>query len=83
MMSVMKPGVIRNAPPKITSTPSMTSRCGTLPSRSVALKRRQTARPCDRSSTPRAANRPPGAGTSTADRVADLRITYSSASGTT
>ncbi len=44
-MSVMKPGVMRNAPPKITSTPSITSRCGMRPSASVALKRRQTVRP--------------------------------------
>ena len=48
--SVMKPGVIRKAPPKMTRTPSWTSRCGIRPSESAWLKRLQTARPCERSS---------------------------------
>ena len=50
-MSVMKPGVIRNAPPKITITPSSTSRCGIRPAAIVSLNRRHTARPCDLSSS--------------------------------
>ena len=50
-MSVRKPGVIRKAPPKITSTPSSTSRWGIRPAGSASLKRRQTARPWERSST--------------------------------
>ena len=49
-MSVMKPGVSSSTPPKITSTPSMTSRCGTRPPASASLKRRQAARLCVRSS---------------------------------
>ena len=84
-MSVRKPGVIRNAPPKITSTPSMTSRCGILPSASVSLKRRQTARPCARSSS---APSTESAARSRMVHTAPIasptfRITYSSASGTT
>ena len=50
-MSVRKPGVIRNAPPKITSTPSTTSRWGIRPAASASLKRRQTGAPCDCSSS--------------------------------
>ena len=50
-MSVRKPGVIRNAPPKMTATPSVTSRWGIRPAARASLKRRQTARPCERSSS--------------------------------
>ena len=84
-MSVRNPGVIRKAPPKITSTPSITSRWGTRPAAIVSLKRRQTARPCDFSSID------PISESST--RIASvgripiasptLKMTYSSASGTT
>ena len=84
-MSVMKPGVIRKAPPKMTSTPSTTSRCGILPSVRAALKRRQTERPCERSSTA------PSTESAASSRIVQtgpmasptFRITYSSANGTT
>ena len=86
MMSVMNPGVIRNAPPKITSTPSITSRCGILPSASAVLKRRHTDRPCERSSSAPSS----GIGRQEQDRrhatpmaSPTFRITYSSASGST
>ncbi len=49
-MSVMKPGVSSSTPPKITRTPSITSRCGIRPSASASLKRRHAARLCERSS---------------------------------
>ena len=49
-MSVMKPGVSSSTPPKITRTPSITSRCGTRASASAALKRCQASRPWERSS---------------------------------
>src|SRR4051794_29748339 len=49
--SVMKPGVSSSAPPKITSTPSSTSRAGGRPDWSATLKRRHAARPCERMST--------------------------------
>ena len=44
-MSVMKPGVSSSAPPKITSTPSSTSRAGGRPACSATLKRRHAAPP--------------------------------------
>ena len=37
-----------SAPPKITSTPSATSRAGTRPPWSASLNRRHAARPCER-----------------------------------
>ena len=46
-MSLQNPGVSRNAPPKITSTPSSTSRAGIRPSASAVWKRRHAARPWD------------------------------------
>src|SRR5436190_21978783 len=49
-MSVMNPGVIRKAPPKITRPPSSASRAGARPAASASLKRRQAARPSDRRS---------------------------------
>ncbi len=83
-MSEMNPGVIRNAPPKITRTPSITSRCGTLPSAWRLLKRRHTDPPCDRSSSA------PSTESAASSRIIHqpiasptLRITYSSANGTT
>ena len=45
----MKPGVMRKAPPKTMSTPSITSLCGTRPSARTVLKRPQTALPWERS----------------------------------
>src|SRR4051812_46926400 len=84
-MSVMKPGVIRKAPPKITSTPSTTSRWGIRPARIVSLKRRQTTRPCDLSShepSSESATRIASVG-SRPIRSPTLKMTYSSASGTT
>jgi hypothetical protein len=81
----MNPGVIRNAPPKITRTPSTTSRWGILPSASAVLKRRQTDRPCARRrSEPiseSAARRRIVHTTPIASPT--FRITYSSASGST
>ena len=51
-MSERKPGVSSSAPPKITSTPSATSRAGHAAGRGRAsLKRRQAARPCERISS--------------------------------
>ena len=47
-MSVMKPGVSSSAPPKITSTPSSTSRAGGRAAWSASLKRRHAIRPCER-----------------------------------
>ena len=53
-MSDRNPGVSSSAPPKITSTPSATSRAGTRPAWIASLKRRHAARPCERmSSEPR------------------------------
>ena len=49
-MSVTKPGVSSSAPPKITSTPSRTSRAGGRRAATASLKRRQAARPCERMS---------------------------------
>jgi hypothetical protein len=81
----MKPGVIRKAPPKITITPSSTSRCGIRPAAIVSLNRRHTARPCDFSSSEpiseSTARRRIVSGTPIASPT--LKITYSSASGTT
>src|SRR5918999_1936725 len=81
--SVTKPGVIRRAAPRITSTPSTTSRWGILPAAMASLKRRQTARPWDRSS------RDPSTESAARIRIVHttpmasptLRITYSSTSG--
>ena len=83
-MSEMKPGVIRNAPPKITRTPSMTSRWGTLPSLSVSLNRRHTARPCDRRSSAPSSESAARSTNVHQYPIASptLRITYSSANGT-
>ena len=47
-MSEMKPGVSSSAPPKITSTPSATSRAGTRAAWIASLKRRHATRPCER-----------------------------------
>src|SRR5215211_8929744 len=82
--SVMNPGVTRNAPPKMTSTPSITSRWGIFPSPSAVLKRRQTLRPCARrSSEPSTESAASRRMVQTAPIASPtLRITYSSASGT-
>jgi hypothetical protein len=50
-MSVTNPGVSSSAPPKMTSTPSSTSRAGGRPAAIASLNRRHEARPCERIST--------------------------------
>ena len=54
--------MIRNAPPKITATPSWTSRWGIRPAAIASWKRAHTVRPWERSSrepsTESAASRP-------------------------
>ena len=47
-MSVMKPGVSRNAPPRMIRTPSITSRWGILPGRERLLEAQPCAPPCQR-----------------------------------
>jgi hypothetical protein len=49
-MSVRNPGVRSSAPPKMTRAPSSTSRAGTRPAATAALKLRQAVRPCARMS---------------------------------
>ena len=73
-MSVMKPGVSSSTPPKITSTPSMTSRCGTR-ALGQRLVEAPPGQPALRAQQPRAEqrvgdqqrDRPPDA-----DRLTDL-----------
>jgi hypothetical protein len=82
-MSVRKPGVMRKAPPKITKTPSSTSRCGIRPACIVSWKRRHTARPCERMS--HAPSNESATSSASVGRVPirspTFRITYSSAIG--
>src|SRR4051794_14678204 len=84
-MSVMNPGVIRKAPPKITSTPSKTSRCGMRPDCIASWKRPQTVRPCDLiSQVPSSESITSSASVGSHPiESPTLKITYSSAIGTT
>ncbi len=82
--SLMKPGTISSELPKITSTPSTTSRVGARPAASAPRNLRQARRPCERSSTvPRIeeANRSAIVG-SAPIAWPTWMITYSSAIGT-